>query len=171
MYTYIAIIYVYCARKDYSRWSIIFKMSNMLSFTSSEKMHCIWSLIEVVQPSKMCATTQLKFVPHLLNIWVYFFQDDSQRLLNKVTKHWGNSFKERCIASGFLVKWWMFRNMLALIIGTIFFSLTFCAFSMTPRSAALPGLEAELWLASYYPQMAKYPSEKQGNLPLYLPSS
>lgn len=59
----------------------------------------------------------------------------------------------------------MFRNMLALIIGTIFFSLTFCAFSMTPRSAALPGLEAELWLASYYPQMAKYPSEKQGNLP------
>lgn len=56
------------------------------------------------------------------------------------------------------------------LLAQSFFYLTFFAFSVTLHSAALPGLEAELWLASSYLQMAKYPSEKQGHSPLYSPS-
>jgi polyferredoxin len=54
---------------------------------------------------------------------------------------------------------------LLLIIGAIFFSLTFFAFSVTFCWAAFLGLEAELWLAGPYLQMAKNPSEKQESSP------
>lgn len=54
------------------------------------------------------------------------------------------------------------QNMLAFDYWhNLFFSLT-SASPVTSCSAALLGLEAELWLAGPYLQMGKNPSEKQG---------